>query len=75
MQDQVGLDGFPLDHEFPRTVALKRGMMTWTAVGEKPKRKSKRTKAYTPAEDNLLCECWRDIQQDPKVGAEQKWSA
>uniref|UniRef100_A0A8I6WKN0 Uncharacterized protein n=1 Tax=Hordeum vulgare subsp. vulgare TaxID=112509 RepID=A0A8I6WKN0_HORVV len=27
-----------------------------------------------PAEDELLCECWRDIGQDPKVGAEQKWS-
>nr|XP_020166328.1 uncharacterized protein LOC109751856 [Aegilops tauschii subsp. strangulata] len=31
-------------------------------------------KAYTPSEDKLLCECWRDIGQDPKVGAEQKAS-
>ncbi|KAE8793757.1 Lectin-domain containing receptor kinase A4.3 [Hordeum vulgare] len=34
--------------------------------------KSKRTKAYTAAEDKLFCECWRDIGQDPKTGAEQK---
>ncbi|XBH68033.1 hypothetical protein VPH35_096292 [Triticum aestivum] len=44
------------------------------AAGPKPKRKSKRTKAYTAAEDKLLCECWRDIGQDPKTGAEQKHS-
>ncbi|XBI75233.1 hypothetical protein VPH35_068628 [Triticum aestivum] len=43
-------------------------------AGPKPKRKSKRTKAYTAAEDKLLCECWRDIGQDPKTGAEQKHS-
>ncbi|KAE8817972.1 DNA repair protein rhp54 [Hordeum vulgare] len=42
------------------------------AAGSKPKRKSKRTKAYTTAEDKLLCECWRDIGQDPKVDVEQK---
>uniref|UniRef100_A0A453HAJ7 Uncharacterized protein n=1 Tax=Aegilops tauschii subsp. strangulata TaxID=200361 RepID=A0A453HAJ7_AEGTS len=36
--------------------------------------KSKRTKAYTAAEDKLLCECWRDIGQDPKMGSEQKHS-
>ncbi|XBH65892.1 hypothetical protein VPH35_119386 [Triticum aestivum] len=42
------------------------------AAGPKPKRKSKRMKAYTTAEDKLLCECWRDIGQDPnKMGAEQ----
>uniref|UniRef100_A0A453F0T7 No apical meristem-associated C-terminal domain-containing protein n=1 Tax=Aegilops tauschii subsp. strangulata TaxID=200361 RepID=A0A453F0T7_AEGTS len=28
----------------------------------------------TSAEDKLLCECWRDIGQDPKTGAEQKAS-
>ncbi|XBJ13320.1 hypothetical protein VPH35_017690 [Triticum aestivum] len=43
-------------------------------AGPKPKRKSKRTKAYTAVEDKLLCECWRDIGQDPKTGAEQKHS-
>uniref|UniRef100_A0A453F0Y4 Myb-like domain-containing protein n=1 Tax=Aegilops tauschii subsp. strangulata TaxID=200361 RepID=A0A453F0Y4_AEGTS len=36
--------------------------------------KSRWTKAYTSAEDKLLCECWRDIGQDPKTGAEQKAS-
>uniref|UniRef100_A0A453HUA7 No apical meristem-associated C-terminal domain-containing protein n=1 Tax=Aegilops tauschii subsp. strangulata TaxID=200361 RepID=A0A453HUA7_AEGTS len=36
--------------------------------------KSKRTNAYTSSEDKLLCECWRDIGQDPKVGVEQKAS-
>ena len=40
----------------------------------KKKRKSKRTKAYTQDEDKLLCECWRDIGQDPKIGSEQKAS-
>ncbi|KAE8801462.1 Lectin-domain containing receptor kinase A4.3 [Hordeum vulgare] len=25
-------------------------------------------------EGKLLCECWRDIRQDPKTGAEQKYS-
>lgn len=44
------------------------------AAGAKPGRKSKRTKAYTAAEDKLLCECWGDIGQDPKTGAEQKAS-
>ncbi|XBH95240.1 hypothetical protein VPH35_085834 [Triticum aestivum] len=44
------------------------------AAGPKPKRKSKRMKAYTAAEDKLLCECWRDIGQDPKTGTEQKHS-
>ncbi|KAI5000046.1 hypothetical protein ZWY2020_004635 [Hordeum vulgare] len=90
MQDQVGLDSFPLDHEFPEDYGLEEEeddmdidgeplfedeLANQTVIGAKPKRKSKRTKAYTPAEDKLLCECWRDIGQDPKVGAEQKWSA
>ncbi|KAE8805523.1 lectin-domain containing receptor kinase [Hordeum vulgare] len=38
-----------------------------TVVGAKLKCKSKRAKAYTPAEDKLLYECWRDIGQDPKI--------
>ncbi|KAE8805638.1 Phospholipid-transporting ATPase 1 [Hordeum vulgare] len=82
MQDQVGLDGFPLDHEFPEDYGLEEEeddmdidgeplfeeeLANQTAVGAKPKRKSKRTKAYTPAKDKLLCECWRDIGKDPKV--------
>ena len=53
---------------------LFAGELTNQAAGPKPKRKSKRTKVYTSAEDKLLCECWRDIGQDPKMGAEQKHS-
>uniref|UniRef100_A0A453PMU6 Myb-like domain-containing protein n=1 Tax=Aegilops tauschii subsp. strangulata TaxID=200361 RepID=A0A453PMU6_AEGTS len=89
MRDQVGvdLDGFPLDHEFPDEYGLEEedecdidveplfeDELANQAAGPKPKRKSKRTKAYTAAEDKLLCECWRDIGQDPKTGAEQKHS-
>ena len=89
MRDQVGidLDGFPLDHEFPDDYGLEEedecdieveplfeDELANQAAGPKPKRKSKRTKAYTAAEDKLLCECWRDIGQDPKTGAEQKHS-
>ena len=89
MRDQVGidLDGFPLDHEFPKDYGLEEedecdieveplfeDELANQAAGPKPKRKSKRTKAYTAAEDKLLCECWRDIGQDPKTGAEQKHS-
>ncbi|KAE8790383.1 Eyes absent-like protein 4 [Hordeum vulgare] len=89
MHDQVGLDldGFPLDHEFPEDYGLEEedecdieaeslfeDELANQADGTAPKRKSKRTKAYTAAEDKLLCECWRDIGQDPKTGAEQKHS-
>ncbi|XBI14820.1 hypothetical protein VPH35_057343 [Triticum aestivum] len=89
MRDQVGmdLDGFPLDHEFPddygqeekdecdiEVEPLFEDELANQATGPKSKRKSKRTKAYTAAEDKLLCECWRDIGQDPKTGAEQKHS-
>ncbi|KAE8801345.1 Lectin-domain containing receptor kinase A4.3 [Hordeum vulgare] len=89
MRDQVGLDldGFPLDHEFPDDYRLEEeeecdieaeplfeDELANQADGNKPKRKSKRTKAYTASEDKLLCECWRDIGQDPKTCAEQKHS-
>ncbi|XBJ11426.1 hypothetical protein VPH35_016123 [Triticum aestivum] len=89
MHDQVGLDldGFPLDHEFPKDYGqeeedecdiegepLFEDELANQAGGAKPKHKSKRTKAYTAVEDKLLCECWRDIGQDPKTGAEQKAS-
>ncbi|KAE8778269.1 DNA repair protein rhp54 [Hordeum vulgare] len=89
MRDQVGLDldGFPLDHEFPEDYGLEEedeyaieaeplfeDELANQADRPKPKRKSKRTKAYTTAEDKFLCECWRDIGQDPKTGAEQKHS-
>ncbi|KAF6983174.1 hypothetical protein CFC21_001437 [Triticum aestivum] len=83
----MDLDGFPLDHEFPddygqeeedecdiEVEPLFEDELANQAAGPKPKRKSKRTKAYTAAKDNLLCECWRDIGQDPKIGAEQKHS-
>ncbi|KAI4981350.1 hypothetical protein ZWY2020_021835 [Hordeum vulgare] len=62
MRDQVGLDldGFPLDHEFPDDYRLEEeeecdieaeplfeDELANQADGNKPKRKSKRTKAYT----------------------------
>nr|XP_020160914.1 uncharacterized protein LOC109746191 [Aegilops tauschii subsp. strangulata] len=89
MQDQVGLDldDFPLDHEFSEDYGLEEedeldiereplfeDELANQVFGVKPKRKSRRTKAYTAAEDKLLCECSMDIGQDPKVGAEQKAS-
>ncbi|KAE8768888.1 Lectin-domain containing receptor kinase A4.3 [Hordeum vulgare] len=89
-KDQIGLDGFPLDHEFPEDYGpeevdddmdidgeplFEDELANQTDVGAKPKHKSKRTKAYMPVDDKLLCEYWRDIAQDPKIGAERKWSA
>uniref|UniRef100_N1QQB9 Lectin-domain containing receptor kinase A4.3 n=1 Tax=Aegilops tauschii TaxID=37682 RepID=N1QQB9_AEGTA len=77
----------PLDHEFPEDYGLEEedecdieveslfeDELANQTAGPKPKRKSKRMKAYTAAEDKLICECWRDIGQDPKTGAEQKHS-
>ncbi|XBH98378.1 hypothetical protein VPH35_127902 [Triticum aestivum] len=89
MRDQVGLhlDDFPLDHEFPEDYEQEEedtcdiegepsfeDELANQAAGAKPKCKSKHTKAYTAAKEKLLCECWRDIGQDPKIGAEQKHS-
>ena len=83
MRDQVGidLDGFPLDYGLEEedecdieVEPLFEDELANQTAGPKPKRKSKRTKAYTAVEDKLLCECWRDIGQDPKTGAEQKHS-
>ncbi|KAE8806218.1 Lectin-domain containing receptor kinase A4.3 [Hordeum vulgare] len=90
MRDPVDmdLDVFPLDHEFLEDYGqeqedecdiegetLFEDELTNQAVWEKqPKRKRKWTKAYTAVEDKLLCECWRDIGQDPKTGAENKHS-
>ncbi|XBI18323.1 hypothetical protein VPH35_060129 [Triticum aestivum] len=89
MPDQVGidLDGFPLDQEFSddygqeevdecdiEVEPLFEDELANQATGPKLKRKSKRTKAYTGAENKLLCGCWRDIGQDPKTGAKQKHS-
>ena len=70
MRDQVGidLDGFPLDDEFSDDYGLEEedecdieveplfeDELANQAVGPKPKRKSKHMKAYTAAEDKLLC--------------------
>ncbi|XBH54249.1 hypothetical protein VPH35_076592 [Triticum aestivum] len=89
MHDQVALDldGFPLDHEFLEDYGLEEedeldiegeplfeDELANQATGGKPKCKSRWTKTYTVVEDNLLCECWRDIGQDPKTGTEQKAS-
>ncbi|KAE8816996.1 Lectin-domain containing receptor kinase A4.3 [Hordeum vulgare] len=90
MRDQVGLDldGFPLDHEFPEDYGQEEEdecdikgkplfedkLADQDARAKQAKCKSKQTKAYTVAEDKLLCECWRDIWKDPKTGAEQKHS-
>ncbi|KAE8783382.1 Eyes absent-like protein 4 [Hordeum vulgare] len=84
----LDLDDFPLDHEFLEDYGLEEedecdieaeplfeDELANQANGTAPKRKSKRTKAYTAAEDKLLCECWRDIGQDPKTGAERKHSS
>ncbi|XBH88169.1 hypothetical protein VPH35_075483 [Triticum aestivum] len=83
----MDLNGFPLDHEFPddygqeeedecdiEVEPLFEDELANQAIGPKPKRSSKRMKAYTASEDKLLCECWRDIGQDPKIGTEQKHS-
>ncbi len=64
-------DSFPLDHEFPcdygqeeedecdiEVEPLFEDDLANQAAGPKPKCKSKHTKAYTAAEDKLLCECW-----------------
>ncbi|XBH64459.1 hypothetical protein VPH35_118216 [Triticum aestivum] len=70
MQDQAGLDldGFLLNHEFPEDYGLEEedeldidgeplfeDELANQAAGAKSER------------DKLLCECWRDIGQDPKV--------
>ncbi|KAI4976315.1 hypothetical protein ZWY2020_049922 [Hordeum vulgare] len=83
----LDLDGFPLDHEFLEDYGLEEedecdikaepwfeDELANQADGTAPKHKSKRTKAYTAAENKLFCECWREIGQDPKMGAEQKHS-
>ncbi|KAE8789069.1 DNA repair protein rhp54 [Hordeum vulgare] len=87
MQDEVDLDldGCALDHVFSDDYDLEEedevdingDLCSRTSSPTKPlgcSQKSRRTKAYTTAEDKLLCECWRNIWQDPKVDAEQKAS-
>ena len=78
---------FSLDHEFPKNYGLEEedevdidGDPLFfedevsTQANANEKRQSIGTKAYTKDEDKLICECWRDIGQDPKSVAEQKGS-
>src|SRR4051812_37580621 len=44
----------------------------WSRAGHKREGKSVRTGAYTETEDKLICEAWMTIEQDPKIGVEQK---
>ncbi|KAE8770580.1 DNA repair protein rhp54 [Hordeum vulgare] len=87
MKDQLGLGNFsPLDHKFSEDYGLDEEDDEVDIDGDslfdelpaqanaKNKRMSKRTKAYRQNEDKLLCECWRDIGQDPRIGSEQKAS-
>ncbi|KAE8785438.1 Lectin-domain containing receptor kinase A4.3 [Hordeum vulgare] len=79
---------FPLEHEFTEDYGLDeegdeldiegkpllfKAELATQADGNK-KRKSKQTKAYTRYEEKLLCECWRDVGQDPEIGVEQRHS-
>ncbi|KAE8802147.1 Lectin-domain containing receptor kinase A4.3 [Hordeum vulgare] len=90
MEDQLSVGfSFPRKHEVPEDYGLHEEDDKVDIHGEplfvevdltmqeitNKKRKSKRAKAYTKDEDKLLCECWRDIGQDPKIGVEQKASA
>ncbi|KAE8799460.1 DNA repair protein rhp54 [Hordeum vulgare] len=74
MQDQVGLDGFPLDHEFPEDYDLEEKdddmdidgeplfeeeLANQSVFGAKPKCKSKQMKAYMSTDDKLL---WIDSE-------------
>ncbi|KAE8802723.1 DNA repair protein rhp54 [Hordeum vulgare] len=88
MEDQLGLgNSFPLDHEFLEDYGLDEEddevdidgdplfvELPAQANAKNNKRKSKRTKTYTQNVDRLLCECWREIDKDPKIGSEQKAS-
>ncbi|KAE8816264.1 Phospholipid-transporting ATPase 1 [Hordeum vulgare] len=81
MEDQLSLgNSFPLDHEFPEDYGLDEeddevdidgdplfNELLAQANAKNNKWKSKQTKAYTQNEDKLLCECWRDIGQNPKI--------
>ncbi|KAE8775492.1 Lectin-domain containing receptor kinase A4.3 [Hordeum vulgare] len=86
MQGQDGMGTFPTDHEFPEDYSLEEEDevdidgaplfeedLSNQAQATK-KRQSKHINAYTKDEDRLLCECWRDTIQDPRIGAEQNSS-
>ncbi|XBI73476.1 hypothetical protein VPH35_067220 [Triticum aestivum] len=45
--------------------------LTQRAEAQK-KRLSIRTGSYTQDEDKLICQCWMEISQDPRTGAQQK---
>ncbi|KAE8787779.1 Auxin response factor 3 [Hordeum vulgare] len=90
MEDQLSVHiSFPLGHDFLEDYGLDEEDDEVYIDGEslffeqeltsqanaKKKRKSKQTKSYTKDEDKLLCECWRDIDQNPKIGSEKKASA
>ncbi|KAE8804168.1 Phospholipid-transporting ATPase 1 [Hordeum vulgare] len=62
-EDELDIDGEPLFEEEP----LFENDLANQAAVSKPKRKSKRTKAYTAAEDKILVECCKDIGKDPKA--------
>ncbi|KAE8778868.1 Lectin-domain containing receptor kinase A4.3 [Hordeum vulgare] len=86
MEDQLGLsNSFSLDHKFPEDYGLDEeddevdiykeplfDELPAQANAKNNKWKRKQTKAYTQNKDKLLCECWRDIGQDPNIGSEQK---
>ena len=45
--------------------------LTQRAKAQKRK-KSIRTGSYPQDEDKLICQCWMEISQDPRTGAQQK---
>ncbi|KAE8786561.1 DNA repair protein rhp54 [Hordeum vulgare] len=83
MQGQYGMDTFPVGHELPKDYDLEEEDevdINWAPLFEEElsnqaqatkKHQSKWSKAYMKDEDKILCECWRDIGQEPKIGVEQ----
>ncbi|KAE8778124.1 Eyes absent-like protein 4 [Hordeum vulgare] len=75
----LDLDGFPLDHEFPEDYGLEdedecdieveplfEDELANQADETAPKRKSKRTKAYTTTEDKLLWSVGETLGKTPR---------
>ena len=86
-QDGLG-STFPQDHKFPEDYRLEEednevgidreplffeDELSIQANANK-KRQSIHTKAYTKDEGKLICKCWKDIGQDPNIGAKKKGS-
>ncbi|KAE8792293.1 Helicase SKI2W [Hordeum vulgare] len=82
---RLDLDGFPLNHVFPDDYGLEKedevdidgdpqfeGKLTTQAAGVHPKRKSRRTKAYTAIEDKFL---WgKEVEEEIREGEKpQPW--